>query len=116
MRTRAPGCAENRGVAVDLSARRGAQAAPEKHTPEATMDSPLVLFMGESLKGSFEASNIMKFSCLTLFGAKSDRGTPEPCSVYDESPQNLFAKRSLLISVLAPSDQLRIVVFPLICC
>jgi hypothetical protein len=79
------------------------------------MDSPLVLFMPESLKGSFEKSNIMKFPCFSLFSAKSDRGTPEPCSVSDESQHNLFARRSLLISVLAPSDQLRIVALPLFC-
>jgi hypothetical protein len=53
----------------------------------------------------------MKFPFFSLFSAKSDWGTPEPCSVSDGSQQRL-----LLISVLAPGDQPRLLALPLRCC
>jgi hypothetical protein len=58
----------------------------------------------------------MKFPCFSFFSAKGDCGTPEPFSVSDESKDNLLSQRLVLISVLSPGDQLRIVAFPLLCC
>jgi len=55
----------------------------------------------------------MKFPCFSLFGAKTDCGTSE-ASVSDESQHCLLSQHLVLIPVLSPGDQLRIVAFPLI--